>query len=164
MEKSTIQDVLMQVVVVCFGTPCISGDALGPAVGSLLQSKYRAQAFVYGTLEKPINGRNMAEWINFVFEAHSDAIILAVDAGLGAKSKIGQISVRADGVCPAAVKGQKVRFGDVGILGIVGESGKDALMELLQVSSVYVDDMADKVAFMINNTINSLRKPNLEFA
>ncbi|MEG2688526.1 MAG: hypothetical protein RSA24_05090, partial [Clostridia bacterium] len=85
-------------------------------------------------------------------------------AGLGAKSKIGQISVRADGVCPAAVKGQKVRFGDVGILGIVGESGKDALMELLQVSSVYVDDMADKVAFMINNTINSLRKPNLEFA
>lgn len=144
---------LPQIVIVCFGTTGISGDALGPIVGTLLQEKYNVSAFVYGTQNAPINGKNMHEWINFIKQVHNDAIIVAIDASLGKKDKVGQILLRQDGVCPAAVKGKKARFGDVGILGIVAENIGDALMQLMQVSAVYVSKLADKVANMVRMAI-----------
>ena len=52
-----------QIVVVCFGTPAISGDSLGPEVGSLLRADSSFPAFVYGTLDRPITGKNMGEWM-----------------------------------------------------------------------------------------------------
>lgn len=144
------------VVIVCFGTPTISGDSFGPAVGSLLTEKYYTNAFVYGTTDKPVNGKNMSEWMSFIKSVHNDAVILSVDASLGQKSKIGQIMLRSDGVCPAAVKGKKQRFGDVGVLAVVGESGGDALMSLMQVSPLYINKIADKVAVLVSNSINAL--------
>lgn len=143
-----------QVVVVCFGTPSISGDSLGPSVGSLLREKYKTKAFVYGTLDRPINGKNMKEWMTFLKQVHKGAIIVAVDASLGGKSRKGQIILRSDGVCPAAVKGEKSRYGDVGILAVVGESGGDALMELMQVSMIYVHKLAEKVALIIDGALS----------
>ncbi len=133
----------------CFGTPSVSGDSLGPKVGTLLRDKYNVPAFVYGTTDKPVHGKNMPEWMDFIANVHEDALIIAVDASLGDKKKVGSIMVRGDGVCPAAVKGKKRRFGDIGVLGVVGESGSDALMELMQVSELYVDELADKVADML---------------
>lgn len=144
-----------EIVIVCFGTTAISGDALGPTVGDYLVRRYNLKAFVYGTAASPINGKNMAEWISFIAEVHKDALIVAVDASLGAKSKIGQIIVRSDGVCPAAVKGEKKRFGDIGVLGVVGESKGDALMQLMQVSPVYVTKLADKVANIIYSALST---------
>lgn len=144
-----------QVVIVCFGTPGISGDALGPIAGGLLREKYNVPAFVYGTIERPVNGKNMDEWIAFIKEVHGGAVIISVDASLGAKSKVGGIIVRSDGVCPAAVKGKKSRFGDVGVLGVVGENKGDPLMELMRVPALYVDELADKVANMINNVLQT---------
>ena len=55
-----------QLVVVCFGTPSIAGDSLGPEVGSLLRDDKHFPAFVYGTLDRPVTGRNMHEWMRFV--------------------------------------------------------------------------------------------------
>ena len=49
------------VVIVCFGTNAISGDSLGPLVGTLLTKKYNIGAFVYGTDEAQINGKNTFE-------------------------------------------------------------------------------------------------------
>lgn len=143
------------IVVVCFGTMNISGDALGPMVGTLLREKYNIDAFVYGTQERAITGANMKEWIDFIRRVHPDATLLAIDASLGEKAKVGQIVLRADGVCPAAVKGKKSRFGDVGLLGVVGENKGDALMQLLQVSPLYVDKMADKISKMVKSALLS---------
>jgi putative sporulation protein YyaC len=155
-KKEEKASVLRPVVIVCFGTPTISGDSFGPAVGSLLTDKYHTNAFVYGTTEKPVNGKNMNEWMKFIKTVHSDAVVLSVDASLGQKTKIGQIMLRSDGVCPAAVKGGSMRFGDVGVLAVVGESGGDALMSLMQVSALYVMKLADKVAFLVSKAVNGL--------
>ena len=143
-----------QIVIVCFGTPSISGDSLGPNVGSLLREKFKTKVFVYGTLNCPINGKNMQEWTTFLNEAHKDALIIAVDASLGNKNRKGQIILRNDGVCPAAVKGEKKRYGDIGILAVVGESNSDALMELMQVSAVFVQKLSEKVAKLIDQTLS----------
>lgn len=152
-----------QIVVVCFGTPSISGDSLGPEVGSLLREDERFPAYVYGTLDRPITGRNMSEWISFVEEAHRDALFVAVDACLGDRRNLGKISVRSDGVCPAAVGGRKKRFGDVGIIAVVGDKTKDALSELMQVNAVYVSELALKVSDMIKAAVSSLNSPAAVF-
>lgn len=142
-----------QIVIVCFGTTAISGDSLGPYVGSLLREKYNVPAFVYGTEEHSVNGKNMSEWLDFIKSVHEGALFVAVDASLGQSDKVGQIVVRTDGVCPAAIKGKKARFGDVGILGVVAQSGKDPLMQLMTVSTLYVQDMADKVSNLLSQAL-----------
>lgn len=139
-----------QTVIVCFGTMAISGDSLGPMVGSILREKYNINAFVYGTEDNCVNGKNMGEWLDFIRQVHEGAVFIAVDASLGAGDKVGQIVMRSDGVCPAAIKGKKERFGDVGILGVVAQSSDDPLMQLMTVPLLYVQQMADKVANVLN--------------
>lgn len=145
-----------QLVVVCFGTPAIAGDSLGPEVGTILREDKSFPAFVYGTLDRPVTGRNMNEWISFVRETHKGAVLLAVDACLGEASNLGRISVRSDGVCPAAVGGRKSRFGDVGIIAVVGDKSGDALTELMQANAVYVSELAHKVADLIKSAVSGL--------
>lgn len=144
-------------VVVCFGTPAIAGDSLGPEVGTILREDKNFPAFVYGTLDRPVTGRNMNEWISFVRETHKGAVLLAVDACLGEASNLGRISVRSDGVCPAAVGGKKSRFGDVGIIAVVGDKSGDALTELMQANAVYVSELAHKVADLIKSAVGGLK-------
>lgn len=142
-----------EIVIVCFGTNAISGDALGPMVGTLLTQKYNVPAFVYGTDECTVNGKNMTEWLSFIKAVHKDAIFVAVDASLGRADKIGEIVIRPDGVCPSGVTGKSERFGDVGILGIVAQNHKDALMQLMCVSPLEVSKMADKISVMLNSAL-----------
>ena len=137
------------VVIVCFGTNAISGDSLGPLVGTLLTKKYNIGAFVYGTDEAQINGKNMGEWLAFIKSVHQNALFVAVDASLGNKDKVGQIVLRDDGVCPSGVTGKSERFGDIGVLGIVARNHGDPLMQLLTVSPVYVDNLANEIAVML---------------
>lgn len=151
-----MRDFNRQLVIVCFGTPAIAGDSLGPEVGTILREDASFPAFVYGTLDRPITGRNMHEWISFVKETHRGAIIVAVDACLGDKKNLGKITVRSDGVCPAAVGGRKSRFGDVGITAVVGDKSADALTELMQANAVYVSELAVKVSDMLKSAVASL--------
>lgn len=137
-------------VVVCFGTSSISGDALGPQVGTLLRETYRLPAFVYGTEDMCVNGKNMGEWMEFIKSVHAGSIFIAVDASLGNAEKVGKILIRNDGVCPAAIKGKKTRFGDVGILAVVAENKGDALMQLMTAPSPCVEKMARRIACAIN--------------
>lgn len=142
-----------EVVVVCFGTNAISGDSLGPSVGTLLTKKYDVSTFVYGTDEAQINGKNMREWLAFIKSVHQNALFVAVDASLGNKDKVGQIVLRNDGVCPSGVTGKSERFGDIGVLGIVARNYGDHLVQLMIVSPVYVDNLANEIAVMLKSAL-----------
>ena len=141
-----------QIVVVCFGTPTVSGDALGPKIGTLLQ-RWNTPCFVYGTEARPVTATNMIEYMEHVERVHKDCTILSVDASLGRKERIGQITVKKDGVCPAGIKGEKRRFGHVGLLGVVGENTKEPMRELLSAKEDYISKMAYKVAVVIKQAI-----------
>lgn len=144
-----------QIVVVCFGTPTVEGDSFGPRVGSFL-CEMNLPCFVYGTLSRPVTARNMQEFECFVERVHSGATVLSVDACLGRKHNVLKYSVRSDGVCPAGIKGEKKRFGDVGILGVVGATGGDNITTLLTANRVDVTKLAYKVAIVIKSAIQSL--------
>ena len=135
-------------IIVCFGTPLIAGDAFGPLVADALREEFDAPVFVYGTTEHPINGKNMDEWLDFLRVVHKGCEILAIDASLGEKE--GGIVVRKDGVCPAAVKGRKRRVGDVGVLGIVAKCGEDPLMKLLEADFDKVASLAEFSARLVS--------------
>ena len=150
--KKFIDNQKNQIIVVCFGTPLVSGDALGPKIGTLLQA-WNLPCFIYGTEARPITATNMAEYMSHIESVHKDATILSVDASLGKKEKIGQITVRSDGVCPAGVKGKKRRFGHVGLLGIVGENNREPMKELLTANEDYISNMAHKVAILIKQAV-----------
>ncbi len=127
-------------VVVCFGTPLIAGDAFAPLVADALREECDLPCFVYGTTDKSVNGKNMDAWLDFIFTVHKDSLILAIDASLG--DKVGSFVVRKDGVCPAAIKGRKRRVGDVGLLGIVAKNGDDPMLNLMGVNFEFVQNMA----------------------
>lgn len=148
----------MEIVVVCFGAPGIAGDSLGPLVGSALVEKYNLPCYVYGTLTRPLTARNMDEYLPVINAIHPSAVILSVDASLGRKERIGKFTVRGDGVCPAAVGGRKERFGDVGILGVVGVNDGNYMQELLSANGLEVSKTADKIAFVINSAISEIMK------
>lgn len=141
-----------QIVIVCFGTPTVSGDALGPKIGTLLQ-RWNIPCFVYGTVDRPVTATNMQEYMEMVENAHKGATVLSVDASLGRKEKIGRFILRKDGVCPAGIKGEKRRFGHIGLLGVVGENNGEPMKELLAVNEDYISNMAHKVAIVINKAI-----------
>lgn len=151
----------MEIVVVCFGTPSIAGDALGPYVGSALIEKYRLPCFVYGTLNRPLTAKNMDEYLPAIFAMHPSAVMLTVDASLGKKERVGKFAFRDDGVCPAAVGGRKRRYGDVGVLGVVGVNDGNYMHELLNANGVEVSKLADKIAFLIFSAINDTYKTNV---
>ena len=139
------------VVIVCFGTPKVSGDAFGPLVADSLREIYNVPVFVYGTSENPITGSNMAGKLEFIKAVHKDDFIISVDASIG--DNVGGVAVRKDGVCPAAVHGKKKRFGDVGVLGIVAPPGEDALINLMAADFSTVERLAETVADAILQAI-----------
>ena len=60
----------MKAVILCIGSEKICGDSLGPIVGSKLTAKYSVDAYVYGTVERPINRQNLKDYLTHVKENH----------------------------------------------------------------------------------------------
>ena len=149
--ESKVQNASKDVVVVCFGTPMIAGDAFGPLVADELRQNLNVPVFVYGTTEHSVNGKNMDAWLDFIRVVHKGATIVAIDASLG--DRVGSVVVRKDGVCPAAVKGRKRRFGDVGVLGIVAKNEGDSLAQLLTAEYSMVASLAEETARLVKESI-----------
>jgi hypothetical protein len=87
---------------------------------------------------------------------HSGDTILSVDASLGKQERVGKIAVRTDGVCPAGIKGENKRFGDIGVLGVVGDKDTDHISALLTANTDKVSKMANKVAVLIKDAIEQV--------
>ncbi|MGN0796264.1 MAG: spore protease YyaC [Christensenellales bacterium] len=144
----------MKPVVVCFGTAEVSGDSLAPMVGSILKEEYNVKAFVYGDLNHEINGNCIDETVKFLKNTHAKNLIIAVDASVGKAVDVGKIIIKK-GVRPkAAFDKNSKAVGDVGILGVVAENTSDPLCSLLSADAVFVREMAEKIAKLVDGTIN----------
>ena len=69
-------------VIMCVGTNKVVCDSVGPLAGTLLRHKYRALAYVYGTLEKPLNALNINTAYEFIKGVHPLSQIILVDASI----------------------------------------------------------------------------------
>lgn len=153
MTKYTIK----KPVILCIGTTKVIGDSLGPKVGDRLVKDYNVNAYVYGRTESPVNGINYLTYVTHIKKHHKNSIIIAVDACLGVSKDVGRIKLVMSGLQAGAALNKNLdRIGDIGILGVVGESKKDNLEALLEVSEKSVDSLSEKVAYKIYNIVNNL--------
>lgn len=131
-------------VFVCIGSDRVTGDSLGPLVGTQLKKYLGSSIPVYGTLDSPIHALNLEESMDIIKERHSNHPIIAVDASLGTKRHLGYISIGKGSLLPGAgVEKELSAVGDIFITGIINTAGKFAHLALQTTRLSAVISLAD---------------------
>ena len=121
-------------VIVCIGSDLAIGDSLGPLIGSILQSKLKGSAYVYGTLNSPVTAKESETVAKTIKYLHPNSKILAIAAGVGSGSDVGLIKISDVGINPGLGVNKTLPFiGDASIIAIVAEK-PDALENILNKS------------------------------
>ena len=106
----------------CVGTDRITGDSLGPFVGTMLTEA--GVPNVYGTIDHPVHALNLAETLKRIEEAHPDACIVGIDACLGGAKSVGSMKLRDGALEPGTGVGKTLPpVGDYNIIGVVNVGG-----------------------------------------
>ncbi|MDO9535715.1 MAG: spore protease YyaC [Bacillota bacterium] len=118
-------------VILCIGSDRSTGDSLGPLVGSMLEDLNTKNAVVLGTLNKPVHALNLKETRLHIEQNYASAAIIAVDACLGQKQKIGHLEIGKGPLQPGAAVNKRIPpVGDIYIAGIVNVGGFMEMMVL----------------------------------
>lgn len=139
-----------ELVIVCIGTDRATGDSLGPLVGYKLKNLTEEKVFLYGTLDEPVHAKNLEETIEHIFINHPHALIIAIDACLGAASNVGCLTIGEGSISPGAgVKKELPPIGHLHITGIVNFSSLMNMVILQNTRLSLVMRMADTIASSI---------------
>jgi putative sporulation protein YyaC len=141
-------------VIVCIGTDRSTGDALGPLVGSKLQTHASRQLEIYGTLDDPVHAMNLNEKMGQIQLSHPKSTIIAVDACLGQFSNVGNINVANGPLKPGAgVKKDLPSVGTFHITGIVNVGGFMEYFVLQNTRLAVVMKMAEIIASGLHKAV-----------
>lgn len=125
-----------QPIVLCIGSDRVTGDCLGPIVGQMLVER-KANAFVYGTLDRPVTALNLKDAIAHISKAHSDKKVLAIDSSVGRLADVGKIRIAFGSIAPGSADGKKLpKVGDVSITATVTDPRKTPL-SAVRLGTVY---------------------------
>ena len=145
-------------VIICIGTPKVTGDSLGPRVGDILIEEYGVDAYVYGRTSSPVTGLNCTKYFEHIRTHHAHSLVVAVDACLGKNADVGKIKYSLDGLRAGSALGKLLgKFGDVGFLGVVAPKSENNLGSLQNASDANVEILSRKIAKKIQNLIENLR-------
>lgn len=147
-----------ETVVICIGSDRVSGDMLGPMVGSSLKEKYRLACPVYGSVGESVNGLNLEEYLKMIGERHRGSSIIAVDAALGKGSDVGTVRLKRGGIkAGGALERKGENVGDIGVIGVVAEETPPAEVyaALLSVPFALVEALAARIARLIYEAVSS---------
>ena len=114
-------------VVLCIGSDRVTGDCLGPIVGQMLVER-GANAFVYGTLNRPVTALNLKDAVKHIKDTHGDKKVLAIDSSVGKLGDVGKIRIAFGSIAPGSADGKKLpKVGDVSITATVTDPKKTPL-------------------------------------
>lgn len=134
-------------VFLCIGSDRVTGDSLGPMIGSWLKGRYYRELPVYGTLELPVHALNLDETMEQVRRMHKGHPVVAIDASLGTREHQGYITVGKGCICPGAgVNKSLSEVGDLFITGIVGVSGRFSHLSLQTARLSWIISIAEQIA------------------
>lgn len=142
-------------VILCIGTDRVTGDSLGPLVGTFLAA-YAEQNFlirqkrafpVYGTLDFPVHALNLENTWKQIKKKHPHNPVIAVDASLGTKRHLGYITVGQGSLQPGAgVQKNLSSVGDFFVTGIINTAVPEAQLALQNTRLSSVTGMACCIA------------------
>ena len=132
-------------ILLCVGTDKITGDCLGPLVGTkLIERNYSYP--LYGTLENPVHGMNLSSVLPELQYLYPSPFFLVVDAALGPAQKIGYVSLSCSPLTPGkGIRRNLPSIGNISITGIIGESGRNSEWELPYTRLYLVNTLADYI-------------------
>lgn len=136
-----------ELVIVCIGTDRATGDSLGPLVGYKLHELPYKKVTLYGTLDEPVHAKNLEETLCHIVDHHSNALIIAIDACLGATQNVGCLTIGEGAIRPGAgVKKELPPVGHLHITGIVNFSSLMNMVILQNTRLSLVMKMADTIS------------------
>lgn len=148
------------IVILCIGTPLLFADSFGPLTGTLLRARpplCKKPVYVYGSLSEPVTAINYAQIRRLIMSRHPRALIIAVDAALGAASHVGTVALETKALAPASgVPNRSLApVGHLSVTGIVQNSDMpDWYRTQLSFSGMY--EMAHFLAEGISRALSSL--------
>ncbi len=138
---------------ICIGTDRSTGDALGPLVGTRLESLALPALRVYGTLDEPVHAVNLNQALSRMEKELKNPRIIAIDACLGQLANVGSIQVKNGPLRPGAgVNKQLPSVGQIHMTGIVNVSG---FMEYFVLQNTRLN-MVMKMAHVIASAIEAV--------
>lgn len=87
-------------VFLCIGSDRVTGDSLGPIIGSRLKEAFRDSLPVYGTLEVPVHALNLSSVLEAIRAHHPEEPLIAIDASLGVPEHLGYITLGQGSLTP----------------------------------------------------------------
>jgi putative sporulation protein YyaC len=94
-------------------------DCLGPLTGTMITEK-APLVTVYGTLDEPLNAKNLHERMELIKEHHPDSMHIAIDASLGPSDDLGMVKLFQGALQPGKALSQRLQpVGHYYITGIV---------------------------------------------
>lgn len=106
------------IVFLCVGTDCSTGDALGPLVGTHLE---QLGFVVVGTLDEPCDGHNYEKRIKSI---PADKTIVSIDACLGQPESVGSYLTSVGPLQPGqATGGALTPYGHYSLAAVVNANG-----------------------------------------
>lgn len=116
---------ISKLIFLCIGTDRITGDSFGPLVGYKLKYLFREEQNieVIGSLDNIVCAHNISDTINNINNAYNEYFLIAIDAALSNKNKIGKIVVSNSGMnVGSGVNRRNIYVGDMSIKGIVSKN------------------------------------------
>lgn len=112
-------------IFVCIGSDRVTGDSLGPLIGTTLYHSANFPFPVYGTLHQPIHALNLGDSIRTIKYRHPGCPIVAIDASLGTRRHQQYITISKGSLLPGAgVSKDLPEVGDISITGIININGR----------------------------------------
>ncbi|MBP3889300.1 MAG: spore protease YyaC [Cellulosilyticum sp.] len=136
-----------ELVIVCIGTDRATGDSLGPLVGYKLHELPYKKVTVYGTLDEPVHAKNLEDTLLTILKRHPCALVMAIDACLGAAQNVGCLTLGEGSIKPGAgVDKELPPVGHFHITGIVNFSSLMNMVILQNTRLSLVMKMADTIS------------------
>ncbi|WP_070000692.1 spore protease YyaC [Cellulosilyticum sp. I15G10I2] len=136
-----------ELVIVCIGTDRATGDSLGPLIGYKLKDLKYQKVSLYGDLDNPVHAKNLEDIIDNIKLLHANALVIAIDACLGAMSNVGCITIGEGSIRPGAgVQKELPPIGHIHITGIVNFSSLMNMVILQNTRLSLVMKMADTIS------------------
>ncbi len=133
------------IVFICIGSNKVTGDCLGPLVGSYLKSMYKAT--VYGDMENPINYQNAEKIMKKVENNNGGSLKVIIDSALG--KNIGDIIIDDGKVeIGKGLNKNKNIYGDISIKVVVGKNYHNNIKNIQELKNKNIEEI-DKIAIEV---------------
>ena len=149
-----------RLIILCIGSDYSVGDSLGPLIGHKLISSHYGGIVIYGTLESPVDAKNLEETLERIKSKYRNPFIITIDSSLGPnKGTIGNVTLCEEGVTPGDAFGKTLpKVGDFSISGTVSVSEIPYNKFIQTIRMHLVMTMAD---FIVRGLLNALDSINL---